>query len=346
MKLKASGIEDERFWSMQCLPEDTYDFYSTALETVGAIVVIANSDGRIAYVNKACEDASLRSSEEMVTRPLYEFFARDEAKIVKNYFSQVQETATSCQFKAHWVSKYGKFRLVDWLIDITNKDVGSPYHVVLTGIDITDRQRAEDIVRRDVDEMRIVLTNSVQAFSLTVEKRDPYTAGHQHRVAELAVAIAQELGLTTDRIEGIRLGGLVHDIGKIYVPAEILTRPGRLSGQEFDIVANHPRVGYDIVKDLTFPWPIREMILQHHERVDGSGYPQGLRGDAIALEARVISVADVVEAVSSHRPYRPALGMKKALEIVKDGRGGAFDEAVVDACVKLFSDGGFEWRGF
>ncbi|MCW8992604.1 MAG: CHASE domain-containing protein [Gammaproteobacteria bacterium] len=193
-------------------------------------------------------------------------------------------------------------------------------------------------------ELETALLQTIKAIGRTVEKRDPYTAGHQVRVAELAVAIATELGLTADQIEGIRIGAVIHDIGKIYIPSEILNRPGRLSRDEFGLIKSHPQVGYDIIRDVSFPWPVADMILQHHERLDGFGYPQGLQGSAIILEARILAVADVVEAMTSHRPYRPGLGIDQALAEIERGRSSQYDAEVVDACLRLFRDQGFRWR--
>jgi PAS domain S-box-containing protein/putative nucleotidyltransferase with HDIG domain len=186
-----------------------------------------------------------------------------------------------------------------------------------------------------------MLVDTIRAMSLTVEKRDPYTAGHQNKVAQLSVAIGRELGMDENHLEGLRLGATIHDIGKIYVPAEILNRPGRLSKAEFEIIKSHAEVGYDIIKDVHFPWPVANMVVQHHERMDGSGYPRGLRGEEIILEARILAVADVVEAITSHRPYRPAVGLDKALMEVEGNRGALYDTEVANACLRLIRDEGF-----
>lgn len=191
-------------------------------------------------------------------------------------------------------------------------------------------------------QLREALIGTIRAISLTVEKRDSYTAGHQNRVANIAASIGKELGLDGKAIEGLKLGGLIHDIGKISIPAEILSRPGRLSSPEFEMIKTHPSVGYDIVKDTAFPWPIGEMILQHHERLDGSGYPRGLKGDEIIQEARILTVADVVEAISAHRPYRPALGIEAALTEIEKGREKYYDRDVADSCLRLFREKGFQ----
>ncbi len=188
------------------------------------------------------------------------------------------------------------------------------------------------------------LEQSIRAIADTVEARDPYTAGHQRRVGELAVAIAREMGLPEEKIHGIQLAATVHDLGKIHIPAEILSKPGKLSDIEFMLIKTHPQAGYDILKDVDFPWPIADIVRQHHERLDGSGYPQGLKDGQILLESSIMAVADVVETMSSHRPYRPSLGMELALKEIERGRGSAYDPAVADACLKLFREGRFAFQ--
>ena len=188
-------------------------------------------------------------------------------------------------------------------------------------------------------QYRRMLEQTIQVIALTIEKRDPYTAGHQVRVSQLATAIAGQMNFDAEKLDGLRLGGMIHDIGKIHLPAEILSRPGKLSEVEFALVKTHSKVGSEIIADVEFPWPVAQMILQHHERLDGSGYPNGLRGDAILLESRILAVADVVEAMASHRPYRPALGIDKALEEIRQGRGRLYDADVVDVCLDLFNEG-------
>ena len=200
----------------------------------------------------------------------------------------------------------------------------------------------EEELKTTLSQLRKTLEATVQALALTAEARDPYTAGHQRRVADLSRAIAQKMGLSQDRVDGVRMAGSIHDLGKIYVPSEILNKPGKIRPNEFELVKSHSEVGYDILKTIDFPWPVAEIEIQHHERMDGSGYPNGLKGDEILLEARIIAVADVVESMSSHRPYRPALGIEKALEEIRAGRGIIFDEEVVDACLSVFLEDGYE----
>ncbi|MBU5613893.1 HD-GYP domain-containing protein [Geomonas azotofigens] len=206
--------------------------------------------------------------------------------------------------------------------------------------DISEKLKMETDLKESLEKTNRLLDETVDALSSAVEKRDPYTAGHQQRVAQLACAIAGELGgIAAEHLKGIWTGGILHDIGKIYVPAEILTRPGKLSEIELQLVKSHAEVGFDILKDIEFQCSVPLIVRQHHERLDGSGYPDGLKGDGILFEARVLGVADVVEAMSSHRPYRPSIGVASALEEIKRARGTAYDPSVVDGCLKLFRNG-------
>jgi putative nucleotidyltransferase with HDIG domain len=209
---------------------------------------------------------------------------------------------------------------------------------------VLETRRSEDYLQSTLDRLERSLEGTFKAMSMTLELRDPYMAGHQHRVSSLAVAIAQEMNLPWEKIPGIRFAGIIHDIGKIAAPAEIMAKPGRLTKTEFQLIKDHPRIGYEMIKDIAFPWPVAHIVLQHHERLDGSGYPEGLVGDAILPEARILAVADVVEAVCSLRPYRPALGIEKGLEEIRKGRGIRYDTRAVDACIKLFREGRFSFR--
>ena len=190
-----------------------------------------------------------------------------------------------------------------------------------------------------LDEFQKVIDGVIYAVFEMLCSRDPYTANHQQRVARLALAIACELGFTEWRIAGVYISGLLHDVGKVGVPSEILSKPGSITESEFEIIKSHCRIGADILSRVDFPWPVTKAILQHHERLDGSGYPQGLKGDEIMLEARILVVADVVEAMASHRPYRPGLGLASAMDEIRKNRGRFYDPEVVDACVRLFEEG-------
>jgi PAS domain S-box-containing protein len=214
---------------------------------------------------------------------------------------------------------------------------------VILGVaqDIGERKKAQAEIVRYMQRLEHAMLATLEAVSAMIELRDPYTAGHERRVGELAAAIGAQMALPEATVTGLRMTGHVHDIGKISVPAEILSKPGRLTPAEFEIIKGHCRSGYDILKGVEFPWPLPETILQHHERLDGSGYPQGLKGDQILLEARIMAVADVVEAMSSHRPYRPGLGLDQALAEIERNRGRFYDPQVVDACLRLFREKGY-----
>ena len=209
---------------------------------------------------------------------------------------------------------------------------------------LAERKQAQEELRHTAETLRRTLGATIQAMAFTVETRDPYTAGHQRQVANLARAIGTEMGLSKEQVEGIRMAAVIHDMGKITVPTDILNKPGRLNEHEFGIIKAHPEVAYNILKTIEFPWPLAQIIFQHHERMDGSGYPQGLSGEEIIVEARVLAVADVVEAMASHRPYRPAHGIDRALEEISQNRGVLFDPETVDVCLKLFIEKGFRFE--
>lgn len=211
-------------------------------------------------------------------------------------------------------------------------------------LEVAERKLAEEKLRQSYIILQQNLDKIVNVISLTVEERDPYTAGHQKRTTDLAVAIAREMGLSKHQIKGLQMAGFIHDIGKISIPAEILSKPGRLNEAEILLIRRHPQVGYGILKKIDFPWPVDLIVLQHHEKMDGSGYPKGLSGKETLEEARILCVADVVETISSHRPYRPGLGLDKALEDITENRGILFDPHVVDACLTLFQKKNFQFE--
>jgi putative nucleotidyltransferase with HDIG domain len=213
-----------------------------------------------------------------------------------------------------------------------NKRTG--FRIVI--VDITERKQAEYKIEESYKRLQKSLNDTINTLASITENRDPYTSGHQKKVAYLAINISEELGLSSEETEALGTAAMIHDIGKIAIPASILSRPGKITDVEFEMIKTHPRTGYDIIKNIKFPYPIDEIILQHHERLDGSGYPRGLKGKDIMLEAKILAVADVVEAMSSHRPYRPALGIDKALEEIDKNKGILYDPDVVRACKNLF----------
>jgi len=207
--------------------------------------------------------------------------------------------------------------------------------------DISEKKRAEKEIQRYVAQLEKAFMSTVGVATTLSEMRDPYTAGHERRVAEIAVAIGREFGFDDRRLEGLRVAGYLHDVGKMTIPSEILSKPGRLSAIEFQLIQGHAKASYDVLKDVEFPWPVAQVVLQHHERMDGSGYPLGLKGEEICIEARIIAVADVIEAMASHRPYRPSLGIGAALAEIQAHRDTWFDAKVVDAAIRLVREKGY-----
>lgn len=245
---------------------------------------------------------------------------------------------------ALWTAEY-RFRRVDgtyaYVVDrahIVRNSAGEPVRVVGAMIDTTSRRLAVEELVRSYRMLRKGMVSTIEAMARAVEMRDPYTAGHQRRVADLACAIATEMGLAAETVEGIRLAALVHDVGKIAIPGQFLTKPGALTETEFRIVQTHPEVGYEILSPIELSWPIARIALEHHEPVNGSGYPRGLKKNEVLLESRIVAVADVVEAMASHRPYRPRVGLDKALAEIASHSGELYDEDVVAACLSLFQN--------
>ena len=258
--------------------------------------------------------------------------------LAKEYTKKALQGEEQPAYEVEVVAKNGKnlqLQISERPLFDENDDV-----VGIEGIahDITAQKRLEKFEHESNDKIHKALVDAIGAIAITVEKRDPYTAGHQQRVAKLAVKIGRKLGLSEEKLQGLLLGSTVHDIGKITIPIEILTKPTKLMDMEFALIKNHPQQGYEILKDIEFPWPLGEMILQHHERIDGSGYPNGLKSDEIIIEAKIICVADVIEAISSHRPYRAALGLDIALEEVKKNRDILYDANVVDAAIEVMRE--------
>jgi PAS domain S-box-containing protein/putative nucleotidyltransferase with HDIG domain len=242
------------------------------------------------------------------------------------------------------LSKNGKKIPIDPRMEPIKDDGGNISGVVLAFTDITARKKAEEELKRSFEQQKIAMEGTVRAIAYTVETRDPYTAGHQRRVTKLACTIGEEMELSKDQIEGLRMSGELHDIGKIQVPAEILSKPGKISEAEYAIIKTHSQVGHDILRTIEFPWPVARIVLQHHERIDGSGYPSGLKGKDILLEAKILAVADVIEAMATHRPYRPALTIEEALDEISKNKGKLYDSEVVDICLKVFKEKKFKFE--
>lgn len=266
----------------------------------------------------------------------------DRARVVAAIQNAIGPERTPYDLDMRVVRPDGTVRTVHSRGETTFAPDGQSLRMAGTAHDVTEARLAEHVLRSSEQRLRRHLLDIIRVIGRTIEARDPYTAGHEERVAALAVAIGRELGLSETQVANIEMGALIHDVGKIYVPGEILTRPGRLTKEEYDLIKTHARIGYEIVKGVDIPATVTDMILQHHERLDGTGYPQGLRGDAIRLEARILAVADVVESMAAHRPYRPSRGIESGLAEVLAHRGTRYDERAVDACVRLVREKAFE----
>jgi len=245
-------------------------------------------------------------------------------------------------FNARFRKKDGTVMWAEVSSRVFYKD-GKPDHYEGIVRDITRRIETEENLKNSYEKLQKTLDGVINTLSSIVETKDPYTAGHQIRVAKLSTALAKELGLSKEKVNAISVASLIHDIGKISVPASILAKPAHLTNIEFAMVKAHSQTGYDILKKIDFGYPIADIILQHHEKLNGSGYPKGLKGNDIMIETRIITVADTVESMASHRPYRPALGIGKALKVLAGGRGTLYDERVTDACIKLFKEKHFKF---
>jgi PAS domain S-box-containing protein/putative nucleotidyltransferase with HDIG domain len=307
-------------------------------------MIFIHSKGRIIYANKKCEEMMGYSKDEFYS-PDFDFFsliAAESREVVRSSYIKHIQGQDNQPYEYTLVTKDGQ--RVDAILSSKLIDYKGDKAILDTVTDISERKRAEEQRQRSLEKLQGLIEGIVHTISVTVETRDQYTAGHQRRVALLAKAIAVEMNLPSEQVKGIYMAALIHDIGKISIPAEILSKPTRLNEVEYSIIKTHPHVGYDILKGIEFPWPIADIVLTHHERMNGSGYPQGLEGQEIPLEARILSVADVVEAMASHRPYRAALGTGKALEEITQNKGKLYDPEVVKICLKIFYDRKFEWQ--
>ena len=317
--------------------------YRTILEDMNDMYYELDLKGNMTFFNKALLSLTARSPEELQGMNFRDYMSSEGSEDALKIFGEIYKTGKPRLFVNEIVTKTGEVKYFEsqagLLLDENKQPIG------FRGIarDITDRKKAQDERDQVLARLRKTLGTMIQAMSAAVEARDPYTSGHQRRVAALARSIAAEMNLSRDQIEGIRMAASIHDMGKISIPAEILSMPRKLSKLEFDLVKTHSQAGHDIIKDIDFPWPIANIILQHHERINGSGYPHGLRGDNILLEARILAVADVVEAMASYRPYRPALGLDTALEEITRNKNILYDGEVVEACLKIFREKKYEF---
>jgi PAS domain S-box-containing protein len=330
----------ERKRSEEALRAAEEQFRGLVEQSLAGIYII--QDGRFVYVNpRFAEMFGYASAGELIGVEALSVVAEpDRGVVAENMRSRIEGDVENLSYGFTGTRKDGS--LFDAGVHGARATHDGRPAVIGLMQDISEKKRAEEQIQHYVAQLETAFMSTVEVATTLSELRDPYTAGHERRVGEIAVAIGAELGIDARRQEGLRVAGYLHDIGKITIPAEILSKPGRLTPIEFQLIQGHPQSSYDVLKAVKFPWPVAEVALQHHERIDGSGYPQGLKGEAILLEARIIAVADVVEAMSSHRPYRPGLGIEKALAEIERGRGSAYDTEVTDACLRLFRDRGYQ----
>lgn len=293
-------------------------------------------DGRYVYANPRLEQILGYGPGHLVGVSAADFVLPEDLPVMKAARDGLQVGEHSASFEVRCRRPDGT--IVELGVQGVVVDFEGELSTIGMAQDIGEHKRAQAEIKSYIHRLETTTEATLRAVALMVEQRDPYTAGHQQRVGDLATAIGAEMGLPEATVKGLRLTGYVHDIGKISLPAELLAKPGHLSRLEFELIKTHAQAGYDILKDVDFPWPVADVILQHHERPDGSGYPRQLKGDQIILEARVMAVADVVEAMASHRPYRPGLGLECALAEIDAGRATLYDTGVADACLRLFRD--------
>jgi PAS domain S-box-containing protein len=323
--------------------KESEEMFRRFVETSPDLLFQVNRTGRIEYVSPRVTKMYGYEPHELIGRHLRTTTPTQEFPKALKALKKVLSGNPLKNFELNQRDKAGRIIPVEInVVPIYNegKIVGAQ------GVmrNITERKRAERELQRSYHQLRETLIATVNTLASAIEMRDPYTAGHQRRVTILACAIAEEMDLTENQFDGLHMAGLIHDLGKISVPAEILDKAGSLSETEFDIIKTHPQTGYNLLKEIEFPWPVAQVVLQHHERLDGSGYPRGLKGEEIMLEARILAVADVVEAMVSHRPYRAALGIEAALEEISKNKGILYDQEVVDACIKLFTEKEFKFE--
>jgi PAS domain S-box-containing protein/putative nucleotidyltransferase with HDIG domain len=328
---------------MEKLLRESEEKYRTVVENMHDVLYRTDSNGDIILVSPSVTRLlGVESEGQVIGKNLArDFYANPEDRV--HTLELLQANGEVVDLEIDLRRPDGKVITVAANSHIYRDAGGQPAGVEGVIRDISERKKAEAELRTALERLGSSLESTIDAIAMMSELRDPYTAGHQRRVTLLALAIAAELGLPDDRMQPLRVAGLLHDVGKIYVPSEILSKPGQLTDLEMSLARAHATAGYDVVAAIKFPWPIADIVAQHHERMDGSGYPAGLKGDEITLEARIIAVADVTEAMMSHRPYRPSLGMDKALAEITAHRGRLYDEKAVDACVKLLTEKGFKF---
>jgi PAS domain S-box-containing protein len=329
---------------------DSESKYRLLAENVSDVIYTLDMDLRYTYISPSVkllqgfEPAELlnQSANDTITHSSVELVMKALSEVMELEKSGHGEIIVSRTLAVETIRKDGTTIWTEEKFSLLKDEKKQPIGILGISRDISERKQSEEKLQQTLENLRKAFIASIQLLVSAVEARDPYTAGHQIRSANLARAIATEMGLPRDKIEGLRMAGSIHDIGKLSIPAEILSKPTKLTNIEFSLIKEHSVNGYEMLKGVESPWPLAEIVYQHHERMDGSGYPRNLKGDEILMEARILSVADVVESMASHRPYRPAIGIEAALEEIGKNKGVLYDDAVADACLRLFREKGFK----
>jgi len=305
--------------------------------------VFVVQDGRIRFANKVVSEVFGYSPAELIGTGIDQYLMEDEKdRIMELYRERLTRKPIKKRFEMGLKHKNGCRVVVEIEVNLVSYD-GLPAEIVVMH-DITDRKKMEDFQVRSLAKIRAAFGATIKVLNNLVEAKAPYTGGHQKRVADLSRTIATEMKLSPEQVDGLRLAAEIHDIGKIIVPSEILSKPGQISESEWGLVKNHVKIGYELLEDIEFPWPVAEIIYQHHERLNGSGYPRGLQGEQIMIEARILAVADVVEAMSSHRPYREAHSIEETMAEIERNSGILYDERVARICLELFKKKGYKFN--
>jgi PAS domain S-box-containing protein/putative nucleotidyltransferase with HDIG domain len=320
--------------------------YRWVLNNIADLITIMDMNLRFIYVSPAIMRMRGYTAEEAVAQTFEQVMTPESMQISAKVFEEEMRLEASGKADPDRIRivnieqyrKDGSIVLMENHLSFMRDEAKKPVGIISVSRDVTERKKAEVKLQQTLDSLKRAVGTTIQVLVSASESKDPYTAGHQKKSADLARAIATEMGLSQDKIEGIRMAGIIHDIGKLSVPAEILSKPSKLTDIEFSLIKEHSRSGYEMLKNVESPWPMAQIVYQHHERMDGSGYPENLKGDEILMDARIMAVADVVEAMASHRPYRAALGIEAALEEIEKNKGILYDDAVVDACLRLFRE--------
>lgn len=310
--------------------------YRNILESIEEGYFEVDLAGNLTFFNNALCGIMGYSKKELMGMNNREYTVLKTSKQAHETFREIYATGKPAKIANYEViRKDGNTRIHDLSASLMSDSSGKPLGFRGITRDITEHKAKDQELKKSYDKLQNMLEETIRTLAFTVEVRDPYTAGHQRRVAELSYAISEKMGFSPEEVRGVKMAALIHDVGKIQVPAEILSKPGRLTSNEMDLIRTHPMVGSDILRRIEFPQPISEFVLQHHERINGSGYPHGITGEEMHIEAKIIAVADVVEAMMSHRPYRPALEMSKAIEEISQNKGILYDAEVVETCLSL-----------